>query len=80
MPNIKSAIKKVRGDKKKTEQNNTYRIDVAKSMKAIKRSKSEKDRTENINKAVSLIDKSAKKNIFAKNKANRLKRKAYKLH
>jgi small subunit ribosomal protein S20 len=80
MPNIKSAIKKVRGDKTKTEQNDTYRTRISKGMKLIRKAKTDDEKTKQRNEVISLIDKSAKRKIVAKNKASRMKRKAYKLH
>lgn len=69
MPVIKSAIKKLRQDKKREKQNDTIRATVKSAIK-----KAQKDtKGESVRAAISLIDKAAKKNIFHKNKAARMK-------
>lgn len=69
MPVIKSAIKKLRQDRKKTVHNNGLRRKLkAAIMKA--RKDSSKDTLEE---AFSVIDKSAKHNIIHKNKAAHIK-------
>ncbi len=73
MPNIKSAKKKLKKDIKKTERNNQYKNKIQLLMKKIKKEKKTTEIKDLIKKLYSLIDKAAKKNIFHKNKANRLK-------
>lgn len=73
MPNIKSAKKKMRKDKKKTLRNQTYLSLVEKTVKKLFKIKDGAEKTNEIKKAESLIDKAAKKNIIHKNKAARLK-------
>lgn len=69
MPLIKSAIKKVRSDKKKTANNRP----VASSMRnALKRAKSDPS-NDKISKAYSAIDRAAKKGAIKANTAGRLK-------
>ncbi len=69
MPIIKSAKKKLRQDKKRSELNNSYRNRFKKAVKEFQAKPSVKALSE----AFSLIDKAAKKNIIHKNKASRLK-------
>lgn len=69
MPVIKSAIKKLRQDKKREKQNNILRDTVKTAVRQAKKTKSGK----NISKAIGTVDKAAKNNIIHKNKAARLK-------
>lgn len=69
MPVIKSAKKKLRQDRRKTLQNKTLENLFKKMVKEATKNPSE----ENIQKAVSAVDKAAKKNIIHKNKAARIK-------
>ena len=69
MPVIKSAIKKLRQDKKREKRNNDLRDSVKNAIRLAKKSKSGKT----IAKAISTVDKAAKKNIIHKNKAAKLK-------
>jgi small subunit ribosomal protein S20 len=69
MPVIKSAIKKLRQDKKREKQNNSLRDSVKTVVRLAKKSKSGKA----IAKAMATVDKAAKNNIIHKNKAARLK-------
>lgn len=68
MPIIKSAIKKLRQDRKKTTANNLFENKMKGAIK--KAAKSGKD--SDIKKAISVVNKAAKKNIIHKNKAARL--------
>lgn len=79
MPNIKSAKKKLRKDIKKTKRNNEYKNKIKLLTKKIKKEKKSTEIKDLIKKFYSLIDKAAKKNIFHKNKAARLKSKITKL-
>lgn len=69
MPVIKSAKKKLRQDRKRTELNKKLEDLFKKLIKQAKNSPTEK----NIKMAISAVDKAAKKNIIHKNKAARLK-------
>ncbi|MEK7517654.1 MAG: 30S ribosomal protein S20 [Patescibacteria group bacterium] len=75
MPIIRSAKKKLRKDKKRERFNKRFTNILNSSMKKAKKLPSEK----NITEAISVLDKSAKKNIIHKNKAARLKSKLSKL-
>ncbi|MFH1186870.1 MAG: 30S ribosomal protein S20 [Candidatus Levyibacteriota bacterium] len=75
MPVIKSAKKKLRKDKKRTQQNKELKALFKNTL--IKATK--KPTEENLRKTIKAIDKLAKKNIIHKNKAARLKSKLAKL-
>ncbi len=69
MPNLKSAKKKLRQDKKRQNKNLLYKKNYKKALKSALGKK-----TKNlVSKAFSLIDKAAKKRIIHRNKAARLK-------
>jgi len=74
MPIIKSAIKKMRKDKKRTKLNKSFLI----KMKASIRKAKKENKKENIKNAVSFIDKAVKKGILKKNTASRIKSKVTK--
>lgn len=69
MPVIKSAIKKLRQDKKRTQANSIFEKSVKDAIKKAGRQRSQ----QLINQAISLVDKAVKKHIFHKNKAARIK-------
>ena len=69
MPVIKSAIKKLKQDKKREAQNDMLRASLRMSVRNAKKSKSGKS----VSKAMSIVDKAAKNNIIHKNKASRMK-------
>jgi len=69
MPLTKSAIKKVRKDKKRTARNKALLAILKTAISKIKKTKNKDD----FKKAVSLIDKAAKTKLIHKNKAARLK-------
>lgn len=75
MPIIKSAIKKVRKDKKRTKMNKLRSEKVKKILKETRKNPT----AEKINLAQSLIDKLAKVKVIHKNKAARLKSQIAKL-
>lgn len=75
MPIIRSAKKKLRADKKRGKFNKRLTNILNSSIKKAKKLASPK----NITDAISVVDKSAKKNIIHKNKAARLKSKLSKL-
>lgn len=69
MPVIKSAIKKLRQDKKRELQNDALRNSLKSAVRAAKKTKTGKAVTT----AIKIIDKSAKNKIIHRNKAARLK-------
>ncbi len=82
MPVIKSAIKKMRKDKKRSKANLVYLNSIKKIFNQIKKAvaKGTKDISELIKKYYSVVDKAAKRKIIHKNKANRLKSKIKKFN
>ena len=75
MPVIKSAIKKQRQDKVTEKSNDTFRKNLSDAIKKAGKTKAAKD----IVIAISLMDKSVKKNLTHKNKAARVKSRLSKL-
>ena len=69
MPIIKSAKKKLRQDLKRTKQNQKIENLLKTAIKQVKKLKTK----DALQKAQSIIDKAAKKNIIHKNKAARIK-------
>jgi small subunit ribosomal protein S20 len=78
MPNIQSAKKKMRKDVTRTKGNASYLKAIESAIKGLLRLKGEKD-DEKVKKAISLVDKAAKRKVFHKNKASRLKSRITKL-
>ncbi len=77
MPIIKSAIKKVRKDKKRTMQNARYINAYKDAMKKVKRGGGNLNAL--LSKAYSAVDKAIKKHVIQKNKGQRLKSRISKL-
>lgn len=75
MPVIKSAVKKLRQDRKRTIVNDEWRDKVDSAVKAVKKSNTAK----NLQDAFSAIDKATKKNLMHANKAARMKSQLAKL-
>lgn len=75
MPVIKSAQKKLRKDKKRTEANKKLENLFRSAVKKAQKNKTEKL----VREALRLTDKASKKNIIHKNKAARIKSKLTKL-
>lgn len=75
MPIIQSAKKKMRSDIKKTEHN----INLKNEVKALIKKMRQHPNPENLNLAVSKIDRAIKVNLFHSNKAARLKSRLSKL-
>jgi len=75
MPITKSAIKKKRGDVRKTSINKAVRTRALGAIKAFRKKPQEKDLPD----IFSEIDKAAKKRIFHPKKADRLKARLFKL-
>ena len=75
MPNIKSAVKRVKTSEKKTEQNKAKRSDMRTAVKhcneAIKANSDNKQ--ELLNTAIKKVDKAASKKLIHKNAASRKK-------
>lgn len=69
MPITKSAIKKLRGDKKKSVFNKTTKTKAKSAIDTFKKVLSK----ETLSKAFSMVDKAAKKGVIKKGKANRIK-------
>jgi small subunit ribosomal protein S20 len=69
MPIIKSALKKLRKDKRRAIQNKAVKI----KFKALVKKALAEPNLEHIKSAVSAIDKAAKKGVIHKNKATRIK-------
>ena len=75
MPNTKSAKKALRQIKKRTRRNKMWKLQIKQAIRAIKKSKTEKERRKLIDAAQSVIDRAARRNVIHKNKAARLKSK-----
>ena len=78
MPNIQSAKKKMRKDVARTKSNTFYLHAIENAIKGLFKLKGIKN-DEKVRKTVSLIDKAAKRKVFHKNKASRLKSRITKL-
>ncbi len=72
MPNIKSAIKQMKQDVRRTEENAEYMKKVDDVIRTARKGVKTK-KNEFVSNAYSLIDKAAKKNVIHGNKASRLK-------
>lgn len=79
MPNIQSAKKKMKKDVKRTKNNALYIQAIEKAIKLLTKIKGDEKDKKQVNKAVSLIDRAAKKRAIHKNKASRLKSRVMKL-
>ncbi|MDZ7587448.1 MAG: 30S ribosomal protein S20 [Patescibacteria group bacterium] len=75
MPILKSAIKKLRQDKKRTAVNKVYRENMRQAVKQARKEKTVKS----VKFAYAALDKAAKQKIIHKNKAARLKSRLMKL-
>lgn len=69
MPIIKSAIKKLRADKKKASFNRATKTKAKTAMDEFKKALS----LESLSKAFSAVDRAAKKGVIKKGKADRIK-------
>ncbi len=69
MPVIKSAIKKLRRDRKVTRANNSFRGTLDSALRKARKEKTAKA----VSAAVSLVDRAVKKNLMHKNRAARIK-------
>jgi small subunit ribosomal protein S20 len=78
MPNIQSAKKKMRKDVKRTKNNAVYLKAIEQAIKGLFKVKGPVE-AKDVKKAVSLIDKAAKRKVVHKNKAARLKSRVTKL-
>ena len=75
MPIIKSAKKKLKQDRSRSKTNSKYLLTYKNALKKLKK----KGGSATLKEVYKSIDKALKKNIFHKNKANRLKSQASKL-
>ena len=75
MPILKSAIKKLKQDKKRTRVNKVYRENLRRAVKLARKEKSAKA----VKLAYSALDKAAQQKVIHKNKAARLKSRLMKL-
>ncbi len=75
MPILKSAIKKLKQDKKRTMVNKVYRESLRQAVKQARKEKTAKA----VKLAYSALDKAAKQKVIHKNKAARLKSRLMKL-
>ncbi len=69
MPVIKSAIKKLRRDRKREKENDLFRKNLDKALRSARKQKT----ASKVKEAVSIVDKAVKKNLLHKNKAARIK-------
>lgn len=69
MPVIKSAIKKLRQDRKREKQNDALRDSVVAAVRSAKKTKT----SSSVKNAISIIDKASKNRLLHKNKASRMK-------
>lgn len=69
MPVIKSAIKKLRRDRKREKENNVFRNGLDRAVRLAKKQKT----TKSVSSAVSLVDRAVKKNLMHKGHAARIK-------
>lgn len=76
MPVTKSATKKLRQDRKKEQVNDAFRDKLEIAFRKVEKKHDPKLLSE----AISLLDKSVKKNLIHENKSNRLKSKLAKLY
>ena len=75
MAHHKSAIKRIRQNKKRKLHNRYYHKTTRNAIRDLKLSEDKKEAAEALPKVVALIDKLAKRNIINKNKASNLKSK-----
>lgn len=74
VPNIKSAIKRVRVNEKKNAENKMIKSQISTAIKKYKTALAEKDlekATQLLSEAVKVIDSAASKNVIHKNNASR---------
>ena len=75
MAHHKSAIKRIRQNKKRKTHNRYYHKTTRNAIRDLKVSEDKKEATEALPKVIAMIDKLAKRNIIHKNKASNLKSK-----
>ncbi len=78
MPNIKSAIKKMKQDVERTARNTAHRESIDGVLRNAKQGVKTK-KEEFVKKAYSTIDKAAKKKVIHQNRAARLKKRVTRL-
>ncbi|HVZ12759.1 MAG TPA: 30S ribosomal protein S20 [Patescibacteria group bacterium] len=69
MPVIKSAIKKLRRDRKREKANDAFRADLDRAINAAKKQKTAKT----VSTATSIVDRAVKKHLMPKGRADRIK-------
>lgn len=75
MAHHKSALKRIRQDQKKREQNRYYKKTARTAIKNLRELTEKAEAEKFMPKVVSMIDKLAKKNIWHRNKASNVKSK-----
>ncbi|MCC6252198.1 MAG: 30S ribosomal protein S20 [Bacteroidia bacterium] len=75
MANHKSAIKRIRSNNAKREENRYYGKTTRNAIKVLRNTSEEKEAKTQFPKVAAMIDKLAKKNVIHKNKAANLKSK-----
>lgn len=78
MANHKSAIKKIRADRKKRLTNRYYAKTMRNALRDFRATNDAKEAGERLPKLISQIDKLAKRSVIHKNKASNLKSKCMK--
>ncbi|HNO11627.1 MAG TPA: 30S ribosomal protein S20 [bacterium] len=69
MPNHKSAVERVRRNKKQQDKNKNHKRQMKEAVKAVATAKDKKTAQDQLNKTVSVLDKLVVKGIIHKNKA-----------
>ncbi len=75
MANHKSAIKRIRQNKKRKAHNKYYANTTRNAIRKLRETEKKKEAGESLPKVISMIDKLAKRNIIHKNKAANIKSK-----
>jgi small subunit ribosomal protein S20 len=75
MANHKSALKRVRSDERKRDENKYYHKTARNAVKVLRSTTDKKEAEAMLPKVVSMLDKLTKRNIIHKNKASNLKSK-----
>jgi len=73
MAHHKSALKRIRSDKKKRDRNRYYHKTARNAVRDLRASTDSKAASEMLPKVVAMLDKLAKNNVIHKNKASNLK-------
>ena len=73
MPNVKSAIKRVRTSRVRRARNRRDRARLRTALKNVRQAKTPESAAEGLRHAVTLLDRFARRNVIHPNKAARLK-------